>query len=245
MSDYRTQARAIILGITGFILALLFIRLAIDIFEASNANSLISLIRSITDFFVEPFKNSYIFGNDSTFKSLNVDVLTALLAYGLLGIAISEIVTGFMYNDPIDIIVNVIDAIFKFFEFAIFLRIIFYFFGLSRSAKFVDWIFDITSFTQFPGLNISFLNDYLDWQAIFFLVIIAILDILAEGFLNSLLIKIPKKQVTTNTVTTHTVVPQAPVPVQIIQQPMPQPAPQHITVNVPAPVMYPPQPPRN
>ncbi len=233
-ADIRTKIRAVILTSVGVIVALLFLRVALDLISASDNNILVGLINSITDFFASPFKNVIEIPEDTGIDNLNVDALVAALVYVLCGIALSEIVTAFVYEKVEDIFQNFVDGLFKILEFLILLRIVFYFFdiGLNRSIapSFIKIVYDLTDWTQSTGLGITFLKDYLDWNAIVILTIIVVLDLLAERFLDSIF----KRIETTYARIKPQPKPPGPVaPALSVSTPLPQ--PQQIIVNVPVP----------
>lgn len=232
-ADIRTKIRAVILTSVGVIVALLFLRVALDLISASENNILVGLINSITDFFSSPFKNVIEIPEDTGIDNLNVDALVAALVYVLGGIALSEIVTAFVYEKFEDIFQNFVDGLFKILEFLILLRIVFYFFdiGLNRSIapSFIKLVYDLTEWTQSTGLGITFLDEYLDWNAIIILIIIVVLDLLAERFLDSIF----KRIETTYTKIKPQAKPRPATPVASVQAPIPQ--PQQIIVNVPMP----------
>lgn len=232
-ADIRTKIRAVILTSVGVIVALLFLRVALDLISASENNILVGLINSITDFFSSPFKNVIEIPEDTGIDNLNVDALVAALVYVLGGIALSEIVTAFVYEKFEDIFQNFVDGLFKILEFLILLRIVFYFFdiGLNRSIapSFIKLVYDLTEWTQSTGLGITFLDEYLDWNAIIILIIIVVLDLLAERFLDSIF----KRIETTYTKIKPQAKPRPAAPVASVQAPIPQ--PQQIIVNVPMP----------
>lgn len=232
-ADIRTKIRAVILTSVGVIVALLFLRVALDLISASENNILVGLINSITDFFSSPFKNVIEIPEDTGIDNLNVDALVAALVYVLGGIALSEIVTAFVYEKFEDIFQNFVDGLFKILEFLILLRIVFYFFdiGLNRSIapSFIKLVYDLTEWTQSTGLGITFLDEYLDWNAIVILIIIVVLDLLAERFLDSIF----KRIETTYTKIKPQAKPRPAAPVASVQAPIPQ--PQQIIVNVPMP----------
>lgn len=241
MRDLRIKVRAIILSITGFIAALLVIRIFLDIIDASSANSLVELIRDITDFFIEPFKGIVTTNIES---NMNWDAFVALLMIVLIGILISEIVTAFLYERVSDIIQNVVDTIFKVIEFFIFLRLIFDFFRIENTNGFINTVYSLTDWTR--GItDATFLNGRLYWSTLIVLIIVAFLDVVTESLLNSLF-----KQLnlgTKKTVVKQTVVAPQPVHTNTIYAPGPvpvQPTKQVINIHVP-PTAVQQVPPRN
>ncbi|MCD4743267.1 MAG: hypothetical protein K8R67_12405 [Desulfobacteraceae bacterium] len=242
MAETRSKVRAIILGMIGIIAAILVFRIALDLIEASTSNVFVNIIHWVSNIFIFPFEN--IISLPNNMLMLNVDAITALVIIVLAGIAISEIVTAFLYDNFEDIIQNVIDGIFKVIEFFLVLRILFVFFqveynGGSTSA-FVKAVYDLTAWTQGLIQNpFDIFGSFLDVSALIVLVIVVIIDIVTESFLNGLFRRItasyrervgPRKVVKKTTMTTTT----QPIP----QASIPMPA-QNIVVNVPVPVVQP------
>lgn len=230
MSQHRIKVRSIILALTGILITVLALRVTLDLVRADSENVFVTTIESISDPLIDPFLGIIEVSSDSGLSDLNIDAIFAILVFALLGIAVSKIVTSFMYDDISDIIINFIDAIFKVVEFLILLRIVFYFFKIlpPSLSSFVKTTYDLTEWTQFVGIKPDILPDRLDWSAIIVLVIIVILDLITEnilqGFFKGALESYKKVVVKRNT----------PKPIQQY--------PANIIVNVPSPVMQtPPQ----
>ncbi len=244
MKELRTQFRAIVFGITGIIVAFLLFRVGVDLIGASTSNPLVGFIHTVSNFFISPFAGIIVLPI-GTFSNLNVDALLSAGIYILAAIAFTEIVTAFMQDTLEEIIQNVVDAIFKFVEFLLILRIVFELFGVldnASSPAFVRAVYGLTGWSQGVLFRIGFGNGFVDFSAIICLVIVAVLDLLCERFLASLF-----KQVTklTETVRVKREFRSPPPPSATRVEstinhapymiPPQQPLHQNITINVPVP----------
>jgi uncharacterized protein YggT (Ycf19 family) len=183
MKQTRQQVRAILLGMIGFIIALLFVRIIIDLAANGEKNAFFSFINTLTNPFIDPFVG---FINVSSDSNINFDAIGALIIIVILGLIITEIITSFLYEDVGDIIMNLVDIFFKILEFLIFTRIIIDFFALGDSAPFVKTIKSLTNWTQDLVINQSLFDEKLNISAVIILILIIILDIATESLLESI-----------------------------------------------------------
>lgn len=234
-SDIRSKIRAIFLSVAGFVTFLLLIRIVLDFLKIQKGNFLVDLVFSITDLLISPFFGSVRLLNNSLTQVVNLDVVFALIFYILFFIALVEVVTAFVYPTIKDIFINIVDGIFKVVEFLIFLRIIFNFFNLTANVvlpELVRSVYLLTNWTSgiLPNIPISGFG-FLDTSAILVLVIVIIIDVFTERFLEYIFdlfndnnnsstikkeVKVVKKQASSDNTTNTT------------------PLAQNITINIPS-----------
>ncbi len=234
-ADVRTRVRAIILAILGLLVFTLVLRVIFDFLDASTSNFLVQIITNITDVLIDPFEGII----DGRNSDINYDALISIGIYTLLGIALSEIVTAFIYDSFNDIFKNIVDAIFKVVEFVLILRIIFDFFLIENKIGFVESIRSLTDWTGSIGIQTNFLEGRLNVAAIIILIIVVILDFLTESFIDAffrLFKTTPSKKVVKTTMPTPIVVQNQPQ--QVVARNNPIPVQHNITVNVPPQNVY-------
>ncbi|MEO6729002.1 MAG: hypothetical protein ABIM99_03705 [Candidatus Dojkabacteria bacterium] len=189
MADLRYRLRAIILGIAGAISAILVLRILVQMLGGNTSNILISALYSVSNFFISPFANA-VAVPAGTLPGINIDALVAIGIYIFIAIAVSEILTAFLYDNATDIIQNFVDGIFKVIEILLFIRIILDLFNLYdriNAPTFIKTIFSLTDWTQGIIQGIPVLNGSLNLSAIIALIIIVVIDIFTERFLASIL----------------------------------------------------------
>ena len=189
MAELRYRLRAIILGVAGFISAILVIRILVQMLGGNTSNILISALYSVSNFFISPFAGA-VSVPPGTLPGINVDALVAIGIYIFIAIALSEILTAFLYDNVTDIIQNFVDGIFKVIEILLFIRIILDLFNLYdriNAPAFIQSIFSLTDWTQGIIQGIPVLNGVLNISAIIALIIVVVIDIFTERFLASIL----------------------------------------------------------
>lgn len=252
MNEIRSRVRAIIFGITGIIVAFLIFRIGLDLIGASTTNAFVKIIFDISNYFITPFIGLIEVQVSGIPSRLNFDAILALGVYVTFAIIFAEIVTAFLYDNVEDILQNIVDGIFKFLEFILFLRIIFELFALTSRAvlpQFVNTIYSLTNWTRGILFDIKIGEGFLDLSAVIVLIIIVTLDITTENLIRNFfeqrrkIIKIREtkrtersiaeltqpQQVVVNQPTPQPIIVQ---PQQQVQQPIPQ---QNITINLPMP----------
>lgn len=261
-ADLRKRVRALILGITGFIIALIFMRVVIDFLDPGADSGFADLIIEITDLFISPMEGLIELSTASEIDQLNVTALLAIFIYFVTGLVLAEIITAFIYDNVNDVILNFVDGLFKLLEFLIFLRIIFDLLQVNQKVGMVKTIYSMTNWAEGAVVDLKILDDRLDISIVLILIFIVILDIVSEGLLKGML---PSdgmeggfggsngsRSGSTNKIQniTNVTAPAAPQPQ--FQQPQPQkvvsyasllpqqpvtrkPPQQNITVNIPAP----------
>lgn len=239
MDQLRTRVRAIILALTGVIVTLLLIRFILIFVAADQTHFLVKLVLDVSYIFVYPFIS---FGYGGVLSSIDANALIAMLIYVVLGILISEVVTAFMQDDPNEIIIQFIDAVFKIVEFLLISRIILKIFNIQPGAgMFVQQVYTLSEWSSGILPSRDLLGGKLEISAIIVLIIVVLIDIATEGFLSAVAKRLREaradrvkesKPAETVKVTAPAAAP-APAPVVIAP---PAAAPQNITINVPIPV---------
>lgn len=188
MKDVRVRFRSLILIIIGIISTILVMRILLEIITNNRTNILINFIFSLSDVLIFPFENTLDLPNNSFFQTFNGDAIIALVAYVFIGIAISEVVTAFLYDKFEDIIQNLLDGIFKVIEFLLFFRIVLDLFNLfdRRTAPFfIQSIFNLTDWAEGIPFRIDLLQGFLNVSVVIVLIIVVIIDIFTERFMAS------------------------------------------------------------
>jgi hypothetical protein len=228
MSELRVRVRAIILGFTGVLVALVVVRFFLVLLGANAGQPIVGLFLSLTSPLVMPFVefNSLIIA-----PAIEVASIVALMVMIVLGLLVSEIATAFMYDDVTDILLNITDAIFKILESLLILRLVLRLLGVAASTGwFVSNIYSATNWASgvFPAIPVF--TGALELSTLAVLIIVAVVDFATEGMISSLRDKSvaksasPKPVAAPSTTTTVTQVRPSAPPMQ-----------QHITINVPAP----------
>ncbi len=214
ISILRTRIRSILLAILGVIVAVIFIRIILDFFGADSTSSFVSFFNNFSDFFIEPFDKLIDVNNQNT-TNINFDALAAFFIYLVLGLLIIEVICAFIYDSIEDIIQNLVDAIFKIVEFFLLVRIILDFFLINQQIPFINTVYTATDWAS----NIFFRRDFIDprvnFSAIVVLIIVVILDLFMESLLDALFKKIDYNKIKDA-----------------------KPLAQNITINVPQPVVH-------
>lgn len=234
MKQTRDTVRNIILAITGVVMLVITLRFLLDLFSSST-NSLISAVRSISDIFIIPFSNIVNIGLNNNF---NVDAIVAFIIWLVIGFIITGLVTSVLYEKIEDIVFNFVDAIFKFIELLIFLRIVFDFFLINPSQSFVRVVFDLTEWVNIGLIRTDVLDNRINFDAIIVLFVVVVIDLLIEFILNSVFYEDVSRKNFTKRVETSPKPAVNTIPVQQhIYVPIPQQTqqPQQITINVPVP----------
>jgi len=131
MAPIRAKVRAVILSILGIIVALLVLRLILDLVAANRGSFLVKLIYDASDIFINPYNNLFTIPKNSVLSRINEGAISAIIIISLFVFIFTEIITGFLYDTVEEIILNIVDAVFKLIEFIIFLRVI----SISLNSK--------------------------------------------------------------------------------------------------------------
>lgn len=251
-SDLRKKIRSIILGLTGLIIALIFMRVVIDFLDPNAKSGFARFMIDLTDIFINPMEGLIELSTASEIDQINLTAILAIFIYFVAGLILAEVITAFIYDNIADVILNVVDAIFKIVEFILFLRIIFDLLEVNKEVSMVQTIYTMTDWAEEAIVSIKLLDDRLDISIILVLIFVVILDIVSEGMLKGVLTSGGSSSTlggggsSSNQVQNVTHVYAPPPPKfdnsSMLPQPTPQrqPIQQNITVNVPPPP--PPQP---
>lgn len=189
MENLRETLRNLIYGAIGLISTFLVLKIIFDVAEVKANSPLTTVINSISDVFIYPFRGIIVINNPSL-STLNVDAAIALLVYTVGGYLVSKILTGFLYDNLYDITQNFVDGFFKVFEFIVGLRILFEIFAVLpslRSSAFVDAVFNWSEWTQSLLFRIPFGDGYINLSALVWLGILIVLDIFSGRYLAKVL----------------------------------------------------------
>lgn len=248
MEQARTKVRAIVLAITGGILALLVIRFILIFLAANQTQFLVKLVLDISGIFVSPFQSFQIGGVTS---GIDANTLLAMVVYVVLGILISEVITGFMQESVWGIFLEISDTVFKVIEFLLICRIVLKLFAIKPGTGiFVDTIYNTTIWSTGILPYREVLGGILEVSTIIVLVIVVFADLAAEALFTALRerwtemqekrearAKVEvKKEVEVKEARSEG---SSPAPAPVVVQ-TPPPAPQNITINVPMPPPAPP-----
>lgn len=239
MEQARTRVRAIILALTGVIVTLLVIRFILIFVGADQTHFLVKLVLDVSYIFVYPFIS---FGYGGLLSSVDANALIAILIYVVLGILVSEIITAFLQEDPNQIVIEFIDAVFKVIEFLLISRIILMLFGIQAGVgMFVQQVYALTAWSTGILPSRDFLSGQLEISSIIVLIIVVLIDIATEGFLSAVTKRLhemreSKPKESKPEPAKATAVAAAPSPAPVVVTPPPA-APQNITINVPIPVV--------
>lgn len=164
----------------GFLLLLMAVRFIFTLLGANESHFFVASFINLTQGFVYPFLGlpNWTIGP----LVINVPVLSAMISYLVGGLILIDLITGFIDRDPINWVVNVIDTIFKIFEFLLASRIILKVFGVNPTI--VPFATDIYNYTNwaagiFPA--ISLLWGVIEVSVIVVFIVIVIFDISLES----------------------------------------------------------------
>lgn len=243
MEQARTRVRAIILALTGVIVTLLVIRFILIFVGADQTHFLVKLVLDVSYIFVYPFIS---FGYGGLLSSVDANALIAILIYVILGILVSEIITAFLQEDPNQIVIEFIDAVFKVIEFLLISRIILKLFGIQAGVGiFVQQVYALSAWSTGILPSREFLSGELEISSIIVLIIVVLIDIATEGFLSAVTKRLgemrtskpkdsPEPEPAKQSVSVAPAAAPSPAPVVVTPPPA---APQNITINVPIPVV--------
>lgn len=245
MEALRKRFRQVVLAITALLITLLLIRITLLLVGTAQSHPLVQGILSLTGPLVAPFS-----GFDLLFEITGFDLsaLVAIVVYAIMGILIVEVFTAFMYDKVEDIVINVVDGIFKWIEFLLVCRIVFALAAINPQINwFVQLIYNATNWSTGLVNSVRFVGGFLEISTMIVLVIVVAIDLATEGILKSLFTRskkegsAPKEDKPAVEVKVEAPKPAQPV---VVQAPAPQAVPQNITINVPVPVMPNPAQPR-
>lgn len=241
MEALRKRFRQVVLAITALIITLLLVRITLLLIGTARTHTVVQAILSLTGPLVAPFS-----GFDLLFEITGFDLsaLVAIVVYAIMAILIVEVFTAFMYDKIEDIIINVVDGLFKWIEFLLVCRIVFALAAINPQINwFVQLIYTATNWSTGLVNNVRFVGGFLEISTMIVLVVVVAIDLATEGILKSLFTRSKKESAAPKEEKPVEVKVEAPKPV-VVQAPVAQPVPQNITINVPVPVMPNPAQPR-
>jgi len=238
LANARTQIRAVIFSIAGIIIAIIFFRISFEILGASRSGIVAELVYGLSDWFINPFVGTVQLPETSSFRILNIDAIVAMGVYMLGAIALSEILTAFLYDKFEEIIQNFVDGIFKVIEFLLFLRIVFDLFGVVIRESIPDFVRSIYSLTEwaqgilFP-IQIGAMK--INVSTIIVLVIVVVFDLLCERFIASIFKNFNQGVSVVTTTVKEVKVPAPKINIHLPKISRKEPPPPNITINIPVP----------
>lgn len=190
LADIRGRIRAIIFLIVSIIVLFFVLRILVQYFDLEN-NGIFTFIYSISDIFLSPFKGLVNIPVEGILQKINFDCIVGLTIYSLFSIALSELITSFFFDNVKDIFQNFLDALYKFVEAFLFLRIVLELFGIgltNNTPAIISLIYTTTEWSQGNLFEINFLNGRIDLSAILVLAIIILMDIYTERVVDRLIL---------------------------------------------------------
>lgn len=189
----RSRIRAVIFAILGIIEAFLFLRITLDLISADSSNGIVSLVSQITSVFIFPFEGLITLPQSGILMFINEAAIIAFIVYILVAIALSEFITSFLFDNFKDVFQNFVDAIFKFLESFLILRILFDLFAVGlnlESPLFVKVIYGSTEWAQGVIFEQPFLSGRINLSTLLWLIIIIVIDLLTERFVDGVFIQL-------------------------------------------------------
>lgn len=228
MEEFRSRVRKLMYALGAIPLVLILLRFLLFLFGADYTGGIVKLIYDAGGLFVIPFKGLVV---DVVRGSAGVEftAIVAIVAWIGIIIVITELVTSFMYERLGEIMVNLIDVLFKFVEFFLLVRLLSRFFGIKSGAnELLDVIYAIAGvvYEPFsgiaPGIQVGS-SGILELSTLIALIIVGVVDYVSDGILTNLIAKSRRESKTA-----------VPDPIQQINVYVPENQPQ-ITINqVPA-----------
>ncbi len=189
----RSRIRAVIFAILGIMEAFLFLRITLDLISADSSNGIVSLVSQITSVFIFPFEGLITLPQSGILMFINEAAIIAFIVYILVAIALSEFITSFLFDNFKDVFQNFVDAIFKFLESFLILRILFDLFAVGlnlESPLFVRVIYGSTEWAQGVIFEQPFLSGRINLSTLLWLIIIIVIDLLTERFVDGVFIQL-------------------------------------------------------
>jgi len=188
IKQIRRIISIVIYGLVSIVIALIIIRLFMLLIGANKTTSIVSFINNSSETFVTSFRGIYpdIMINNGQF-GIEVFSVVALMFYVSLAFLISKSIRSVVETDVIQIVVNLIDTVFKFAEFILITRFIFKLTGASIVSQFVSLIYDISNIIYepfkgiLPGFSIPSINAVFETSTLIAIIVIIVFDVLTEG----------------------------------------------------------------
>lgn len=242
----KQKVRAVIYGIFALVLALILLRSFFMLIGANETSSFVRLIYSASYPFISMFENAY---DRWLFNAFQIETaaIVAVLVYFAVSFVIDRVITSFFESDPKYILLNLVDAFFKFAEFALLFRFLFRLTGASVQSDFIDFIYKVSFFIYEPFIGILPRIEFgpgnryvLEMSTLIAIIVVVIFDVISEGIISNLINGEKKTTESnnnpyqpTNYPIINNVAPQQPA---YAPPPMVQPShqPTNITINMPA-----------
>lgn len=201
MAELRTKIKQIIFTITLAIIAILILRLLLDLLGLTNKNAFFLFLKSLSDIFIGPFQGIIAQDINRDLVFFNFDVFISIGFYILLGVMLAELCTFFLYDNFKLVLIHFFDIVFKLIESLFILRIILDVFLVKTGTSIVKIILDLTNWTH-GVTNINFFDGRIYLGTFLVLVVVVVFDYLVDAVLRAL----PgsnEEQVAVKTVTTQ------------------------------------------
>lgn len=188
LKQIKTNIQRIIYALFTLVIALIFLRIFLIFIDQSGNSGVTSFFTSITNPFIAPFRNiypQYFFG----LKIENAAILAAFF-YAITGFLFAKIATFFIEDHPGKIFLNLVDSLFKIFEYFLFFRFIL----VLTGGEFVNFgsvvnIFSFFVYEPFKGILPAIpLGTFgaIELTTLVALVVIIVLDIISENLIISI-----------------------------------------------------------
>lgn len=179
MSELRTKIKQVIFFIALSIIALLLLRLIIDLFGLTNKNEFFKFIAAITDIFIVPFEGIVAQNISRELVFIHFDIFIAIGFYIILAIILAELLSLFLQDSSRAFILYLVDFLFKLVESIIILRIILDFFLIKSSSGIISFILIITEWTHSISAT-TFFDNRIFIGTIGVLLLVGFLDYLSD-----------------------------------------------------------------
>ncbi|MFQ5492785.1 MAG: hypothetical protein ACE5DX_01325 [Candidatus Dojkabacteria bacterium] len=228
LANLKAQIRAVVFGIFGILVAIVLIRIILRLVGANPDASFVSFWYNISDFLVNLFRDIYPVLQANLLKvRIELFSVFALMFYVIAAFLVQKSFTSVADDDSVQILKNIIDALFKITEFLLITRFIFKLTGAAIGSGFVKFIYAVSAIVHepfqgiLPTINVGDFNIIFESSTLIAIVVIIIFDLVTEGIIDNLTGAVPKKK-------------KPPQPVFVNPVPAAQPQqPQNITINVP------------
>lgn len=179
MQELKSLVYRVILFVVGLIIFLLVLRLGAILLGANQTQSLVSSILDLTAGLVMPFQS---IGPNIILGGLVFETATiiALLIYIVGGVVVADLVTSFIDDDPLNIVINVFDAIFKILEFLLISRFILKLFAADVNNSFIQGIYQSTDWASGVFPVIGFGAGVIEVSVIVIFIVVVMFDVFLE-----------------------------------------------------------------
>ncbi len=169
-------------SLIGIIAAILLIRFILDQLTLNEEHLLISFLLNISQGFVSPFIT--IIPDNYNFPIV-MDAGIAVMIYIIWGVTLAIFTASFFQESKKEIFKDSTDSIFKFVESLLIIRIISDFFMFNSETSFISFINELTNWSS-DIVRGDFFDGRLNISAFVTLIIIVIIDLIAERLIDTL-----------------------------------------------------------